>query len=72
MVVGFLPELMLSVSISVSRRSTVERSMVSMVSVMVDVIVWTTSVPGPESVVEISTVRSVVLVDVTTTTSHTS
>lgn len=70
--VGFLPELMLSVSISVSRRRTVERSMLSTVFVKISVAVATIRVPGPDTVVKIWTVCSVVRVDVTTTTSQTS
>lgn len=50
--VGFLAELILSVSISVSNMSTVERSMLSIVSVIVDCTVSTMIVPGPDTVVE--------------------
>ena len=70
--VGFLPELMLSVSISVSRRRTVERSMLSTVFVKIPVAVATIRVPGPDTVVNIWMVCLVVRVDVTTTTSQAS
>jgi hypothetical protein len=70
--VGFLAELILSVSISVSSSRTVERSMLSTVSVYIPVAVAMMRVPGPDTVVEIWTVCCLVIVDVTTTTSQTS
>jgi hypothetical protein len=64
--------LVLSTSRSVSSSNVVLKSTVTIVSVTYDLVVCTTSVPGPDSVVSSSTARDVVDVDVTTTTSHTS
>lgn len=49
---GFRSDLVLSISMSVSRSKIVERSMLSTVSVIVVCNVSTKSVPGPDTVVE--------------------
>lgn len=71
-VLGCLLVLVLSIVISVSRRSVFDRLMNSVVLLMYDVLESKIKAPGPETVLEKVTGKEVVTVDVTTTTSQTS
>ena len=71
-VLGRLLVLVLSISISVSRRRVLDKLTNSVVLLTYDVLESKINAPGPETVFEKVTGKEVVTVDVTTTISQTS